>query len=129
MAVLNRKIKPVAVGDDFRVERTYTKLPAAVIAQAWLTVKLSEGLPDNQAIIHKPITATPGANGHITDADTAPDGILAMYFDPSAAETINAKPDTPYFYGIKVRENGSNKIHHLEKGTISFVRRNPIAII
>lgn len=128
MTVTGRKIDPVAIGDDFRVSRTYTNLPAAVISTAWFTVKLSEGLPDNQALINKQITGTLTSSGQITDADTAPDGALAMFFDASAVETVNAQPNTEYFYGIKVKESGNNKIHHLEKGTTSFVKRNPIAV-
>jgi hypothetical protein len=120
------KIRPVAIGNDFVVRRTYTTLPAGtVITKAWFSVKKSEKESDAQALIHKEITASPSANGHITTANTA-GGTLAMYFEPSRNETINAKPDLQYFEGVRVLAS-DGKIHDMEKGTISFIRGIPKA--
>lgn len=115
------KIKNVVIGDDFRVERTYTTLPTGVvITMAWLTMKKSEKLADVDALMQLPITTTLGVNGQITDADTT-GGNLAMFFDLSRLKTALAKPDLEYVYDIQVRAS-DGQIHTLEKGTVAFIR-------
>jgi hypothetical protein len=115
------KIKPVAIGDDFRVRRTYTTLPAGtVITKAWFTVKKSEKEADPQALIHKEITTAPSANGQITTANTA-GGTLAMYFDPNRTETIKAKAGLEYIHDVKVLAS-DGQIHTLEIGNIPFIK-------
>jgi hypothetical protein len=95
--------------------------PGAVIVKAYLIVKKSERQDDDQALIKKEITTAETADGRITDNNTD-DGKLAMYFNPSKAETAEAEPDVEYFHHIRVEE--SNGLEHtLEKGTIPFMRR------
>lgn len=69
----------------------------------------------------KEITTSQTSAGRITDESTS-DGGIAMYFEPSAAETINAEPDTEYQYGIKVLTS-DGKVHTMEKGFIPFTQR------
>lgn len=115
------KIKDVVIGDNFRIQRTYTSLPVGItITKAWLTVKKSENAADLLALFQKDITASPSANGQITDAETT-DGALAMFFDLSQANTGAAKPGLEYFYDVQVKTGGAD-IHTLEKGTIAFIR-------
>jgi hypothetical protein len=113
------KIKPVAIGDDFVVRRTYTTLPpGTVITKAWFSVKKSEKESDGQALIFKEITAAPSANGQITIANTA-GGTLAMFFNPNRTETIKAKAGLDYIHDVKVLASNGD-IHTLEKGNIPF---------
>jgi len=113
------KIKPVAIGDDFVVRRTYTTLPpGTVITKAWFSVKKSEKESDGQALIHKEITAAPSANGQITIPNTA-GGTLAMFFNPNRTETIKAKAGLDYIHDVKVLASNGD-IHTLEKGNIPF---------
>jgi hypothetical protein len=115
------KIKDLALGDDFRVQRTYTGLPSGVtIATAWMTVKRSERLDDSDALFQKEITTAGTSAGHITDADTT-DGDIDMYFEVAGADFAAASPNLEYVYDIQVKTS-SNQIHTLEKGTIAFIR-------
>lgn len=114
------KIKPVAIGDDFRVRRTYTTLPPGVtITKAWFTVKKSEKQADAEALIRKVVTIAPTADGQITDNNTD-GGSIAMFFEPNRTETINAKPGLEYVYDVQALAS-DGKIHTLEKGTIPFI--------
>lgn len=114
------QIKDIVVGDDFRVQRTYTGLPTGItISKAWLTVKQSESQLDAAALITKEITAAITSDGSITDPDTT-DGAIAMYFDLTRAETAAALPNSIYIYDVQVKVS-DGAIHTLEKGTISFI--------
>lgn len=114
------KIGDVVIGDEFRIQRTYTGLPTGMtITKAWLTVKKSETIAD-PGLFQREITTSGGATGQITDADTT-DGILAMFFDLTKVNTGAARPNTVYFYDVQVKRSGG-EIHTLEKGTIAFIR-------
>jgi hypothetical protein len=122
MPIFGEEIPTQAIGDDFRVGRTYTDVPAgAVLTKAWFTVKKSLRMADADALIHKEITTVESADGHIYEANSD-DGIISMYFNPSAAETIDAEPDVLYEYGIKIKDH-LGLVHTLEKGFIAFTRR------
>jgi hypothetical protein len=121
MPVEDVHLDPQVIGDDFSVTRTYTSLPPGNVAtKAWFTAKKSLRLSDAQALFHLEITASQTADGQITVNNTTAG--LAMSFEPSAAQTINAEPDTEYEYGIKVLLS-TGKVHTLEKGFIPFTRR------
>lgn len=122
MTKVGVKIKNVVIGDELRIQRTYTGLPAgSIITKAWLTVKKKEKDPDASALFpSKVITASATSAGQITDADTT-GGDLAMFFDLSKTDTGAAKPDLEYVYDVQVKRS-SGEIHTLEKGTIIFIR-------
>lgn len=116
------KIKDVVIGDEFRIQRTYTGLPTGMtITKAWFTVKSSDRLADVDALFPSVvITGTLTAAGHITDADTT-GGDLAMFFELTKSNTGEAVPGIEYVYDVQVKRSGG-EIHTLEKGTIAFIR-------
>lgn len=118
------KIQEVAIGDDFRIQRTYTSLPTGItITKAWLTVKRSERDTDANALFpSKVITTSLNSSGQITDADTT-GGSIAMFFDLAKTDTgaVNVLPNIPYIYDVQVKVS-DGAIHTLEKGTIAFIR-------
>ncbi len=116
------KLKPIAVGDDFRIQRTY-KIAGVTgsILRAWMTIKKKEKDADASALYDGDVTITPGADGAITDASLV-DGEITMYFDLPRAITAQAKPGLTYIYDIGVETDGS-AIHTLEKGFVPFTRR------
>lgn len=114
------QIKDVVIGDDLRVQRTYTGVPTGLtVTKAWLTVKKSERQIDADALITKEITGAITGDGTITDADTT-GGSIAMYFDLTRPETAPAKPNLAYVYDVQVKTN-DGAIHTLEKGTLVFI--------
>lgn len=115
------KIKDVALGDDFRIQRIYTSLPTGLtISKAWLTVKRSDRDLDASALFQREITTSGTSSGQITDADTT-GGSIAMFFEIVPANTAAAKPNIEYVYDVQVKTSGG-QIHTLEKGKISFIR-------
>jgi len=121
------KIGPIVIGDDFTVERTYTKVPVGVtITKAWLTIKESDRQLDADALMQLPITTELTSNGQITDADTT-DGAIAMVFKLPRAKTILAKP--AFDYGLDVQVLASDGlIHTMELTLIYFIRGRTDAI-
>lgn len=115
------KIKDVALGDDFRVQRVYTGLPTGItLTMAWFTVKTSDRLADVDALFQKEIIGSVTSAGHIDDADTT-GGSVSMFFDVTPADIATAKPGIEYVYDVQVKTSGG-QIHTLEKGTIAFIR-------
>ena len=120
MTKTGEKILDVVIGDDFRIQRTYTSLPAGLtITKAWLTIKTSEKTLDASALIQKSITAAITSAGSITDADTT-GGSIAMYFDLTRTETATAQRNLPYVYDVQVKVSDGS-IHTMEKGQIIFI--------
>jgi hypothetical protein len=114
------QIRGVVIGDDFRVQRTYTSLPTGLsITKAWMTVKESDRQSDAAALLQKEITASVTADGQITDADTT-GGSIGLYFDLARAETGAARHSSPYVYDVQIQVS-DGAIHTLEKGTIVFI--------
>lgn len=126
MTVFNSILRPIVIGDDRRIERTFTGLPTGyTISQAWLTIKRRSRDLDAAAIIQKTITAVSTDAGQITDASTT-GGTIAMHFDLDAADTDNAKPGVTYFYDIQIKTD-TGDIHTLATGTVEFVEQITIA--
>lgn len=114
------EIRDVVIGDDFRIQRTYTGLPTGMsIAKAWLTIKESDRQIDADALLQNEITTSVTAAGQITDADTT-GGDIALYFDLARAETATARHVQPYLYDVQIQVSDGS-IHTLEKGTIVFI--------
>lgn len=128
MTNTGQKIKDIAVGDAFRIQRTYTSLPTGItITKAWMTAKTSERVLDAAALFQKEITVALNADGQITDAETT-DGAVAMFFDLTPANTIAALPNVEYVYDIQVLTS-DGKPHTMEKGTIVFIKQVTIKAV
>jgi len=121
MAELGIQIIELVAGNDIRVQREYTGLPAGVtLSKAWMTVKAVKTDPD-PGIFQLIITTVLSSAGRITDADSA-DGILAMFFDISKVQSALLTPKVKYNYDVQVMDL-TVKIYTLEIGTIKLEQR------
>lgn len=114
MAAVNQKITTLVVGDDWRIERTYTGfLPNETIAKAYLTVK-KRAKDADPGIFQRVITNVANAHGAITDV-TSPD--VSLYFDVTKALTALLKPGVEYVYDVQLH-SADNDIWTAEIGVI-----------
>lgn len=121
MTVFNSTLANIVIGDDRRIERTFTGLPTGyTISTAWLTIKRRSRDLDSAALIQKTITAAQADAGQITDAATT-GGSIAMYFDLDATDTDNMPTRKPCHYDIQIKTSDGD-IHTLEVGLMTFVQ-------
>lgn len=114
------KISNVVIGDAFAVKRPYTtNVTATLVSKAYLTIKKRAKDPDSAALVQKMITTSASAHGQITDNNPA-DGGIALTFNFSSPDTINAKP-IAYFYDVRIIM-ASGDPHTMETGTIEFIK-------
>lgn len=100
----NFKVRMVdfVAGDDVRVSRIYTGLPAGIgISKAYLTIKTRCADSSTVAVLQKAIFPAPSGDGHITD-DSSTGGSIAMFFDLDQTETALLTPLVPYSYDVQV---------------------------
>lgn len=120
MATLDSTISNFVAGDDVKITRTITAVPAGdSLVKAWLTVKKSESHADADAIFQKAITTSYSlGQGHITD-NGAGDTSAAIFFELTAANTALLRGDVDYYFDIQVK-TANGAINTPEKGTITF---------
>lgn len=114
MAAVNQKITTLVVGDDWRIERTYTGFqPSESVVKAYLTVK-KRAKDADPGLFQRLITDTATAQGHITDLAT-PD--VSLYFDIPKSLTALLKPGVEYVYDVQLH-SADNDIWTAEIGVI-----------
>lgn len=119
MTAYNSELRDIVIGDDRRIERTFTGLPTGhTVTRAWLTIKRRVRDADTAALAQKVITAVISDNGQITDASSS-GGSIAMYFDLMETETAAAKSNVDYYYDIQVKTD-AGEVHTLAIGTVRF---------
>lgn len=104
-------------GDTFSITRTITGIPTGqTITRAWFTVKSSDVLPDNQALVQKIVDTTdnPGT-GQIED-NGAGDGTGTVRFDILPADTASADESVVYLFDIQV-ETSAGDLYTSNRGT------------
>lgn len=117
MPTLESRIENIIAGDDKKIIRTITLVPAGrTLLEAWFTVKEDAEDVDTEAIIQKDISTSdvPGT-GQITD-DGA-DGTGAVRFDLTDADTLLMDPTRDYDFDIQV-ELDDNDLQTPELGKI-----------
>lgn len=121
MTAYNSELRDIVIGDDRRIERTFTGLPTGhTVTRAWLTIKKRPSDADINALIQKTITASQTDDGQITDASSS-GGSIAMYFDLDTTDTNGMPTRKPCHYDIQVKTDAGD-IHTLEVGTVVFVQ-------
>lgn len=119
MPTLDSTIEDFVVGDDLKIVRTVTTIPAGdSLAKAWLTVKRRESQTDAEATFQKVITGSYAAGqGHITDSG-AGDTIGGLFFELLAADTVLLTGDVSYYFDVQVK-TANGAIYTPEKGTLT----------
>lgn len=116
---LKGKIFNIVQGDNVDITRTIDTLPAS-ITKAWFTVRNSQyksATSDTDVIFQKAITSVnvPGT-GVITDDGTG-DGVAAVRFELTNANTVLLVNENTYYYDIQVLTS-TGKIYTPEIGLI-----------
>lgn len=123
MAVANGRLVDgrVVRGDQFPIYRRVILSQGAVIAKAWLTVKVNKTDAD-PGVFQKEITSVSSADG-VIERDGS-DGKLVgiLRFDISSTNTLALTADAYYYYDIKLLFSSGN-ISTLEQGIFSPAER------
>lgn len=116
---LNGLISNVVQGDSIDIVRQIDTLPAS-ISKAWLTIKATQAsTSDTAAIVQKTITTSAViGTGQITDDGTT-DGVAAVRFELTNADTVLLVNETTYYYDIQVLTS-TGKIYTPEIGRIKL---------
>lgn len=106
-------------GDQFAVSRRVAIDPGAVIVSATLRVGPARGSP---ALFTKTITATPGADGYISEDGSAYPGLAELQFVLSSANTLAMTAGTRYEYDMRYT-TADGAVYTWETGTVIVIDR------